>query len=49
LSKAVNWWEPGLVKTLHQGAVRPLETVYFRVKITEMSAHEASEDSVSVA
>jgi nitroimidazol reductase NimA-like FMN-containing flavoprotein (pyridoxamine 5'-phosphate oxidase superfamily) len=49
LSKAANWWEPGFVKTIHQGAVRPLETVYFRIKITEMSAHEASVETAPVA
>lgn len=49
LSKVANWWEPGFVKTTHQGAVRPLETVYFRIKIAEMSAHEALEENASVA
>ena len=49
LSKVANWWEPGFVKTTHQGAVRPLETGNFRIKIAEMSAHEALEENASVA
>ncbi len=43
LSKAANWWEPGFVKTWHQGVVRPLETVYFRINITELTGHETAE------
>jgi nitroimidazol reductase NimA-like FMN-containing flavoprotein (pyridoxamine 5'-phosphate oxidase superfamily) len=43
LSKAAGWWEPGYVKTWHRGVDRPLETVYFRVNITELSGHEATD------
>lgn len=45
LSKTSNWWEPGFVKTCRQGAVRPLEAVYFRISITELTGHEATQDS----
>jgi nitroimidazol reductase NimA-like FMN-containing flavoprotein (pyridoxamine 5'-phosphate oxidase superfamily) len=49
LSKAANWWEPGFVQSLHGGVVRPLETVYFRIKIMEMSAHEATREDTAAA
>jgi nitroimidazol reductase NimA-like FMN-containing flavoprotein (pyridoxamine 5'-phosphate oxidase superfamily) len=48
LSKAASWWEPGFVKTLHEGVVRPLEAVYFCINITELTGHEAT-DEVSAA
>ena len=34
------WWEPGYVKTVHEGAERTLEPVYFRIVIAEMSGRE---------
>jgi nitroimidazol reductase NimA-like FMN-containing flavoprotein (pyridoxamine 5'-phosphate oxidase superfamily) len=49
LSKAANWWEPGFVKTQHRGVVRPLESVYFRINITELSGHEATEEANTAA
>ncbi len=49
LSKAANWWEPGFVKTWHRGVVRPLQTVYFRINITELTGHEAAADLGAVA
>lgn len=42
LSKAANWWEPGFAETFRGDVARPLEIVYFRVKITEMSSHVAT-------
>jgi nitroimidazol reductase NimA-like FMN-containing flavoprotein (pyridoxamine 5'-phosphate oxidase superfamily) len=45
LSQTSNWWEPGFVKTCHGGAVRPLEAVYFRISITELTGHEAMQDA----
>lgn len=37
LAETPTWWEPGYVKTLHEGAERPLEPIYFRIVIEEMS------------
>jgi nitroimidazol reductase NimA-like FMN-containing flavoprotein (pyridoxamine 5'-phosphate oxidase superfamily) len=45
LSKTSNWWEPGFVKTYHRSVVRPLEAVYFRVRITGSTGHEATQEA----
>ena len=34
------WWEPGYVKTLLQGEERPLQPIYFRISIGELSGHQ---------
>jgi nitroimidazol reductase NimA-like FMN-containing flavoprotein (pyridoxamine 5'-phosphate oxidase superfamily) len=41
------WWEPGYVKTLHDGAERPMESVWFRIRIQSITAHEAVPDTVA--
>lgn len=41
LSKSAEWWEPGYAKTVHEGVVRPLEVVWFRVLIHEITGHQA--------
>jgi uncharacterized protein len=41
LAKTAMWWEPGYVKTLHQGEERPLDPLYFRISIGEISGHQA--------
>jgi uncharacterized protein len=40
LAKTPLWWEPGYVKTLHHGAERPLQPIYFRILIDEISGHQ---------
>ena len=40
LAMAGPWWEPGYVKTLHDGVARPLQPVYFRILIDEISGHQ---------
>jgi nitroimidazol reductase NimA-like FMN-containing flavoprotein (pyridoxamine 5'-phosphate oxidase superfamily) len=40
LAETAMWWEPGYVKTLHQGEERRLEPVYFRISISEISGHQ---------
>jgi hypothetical protein len=40
LAKTAMWWDPGYVKTLHQGAERLLELVYFRISINEISGYQ---------
>jgi nitroimidazol reductase NimA-like FMN-containing flavoprotein (pyridoxamine 5'-phosphate oxidase superfamily) len=42
LHTRANWWEPGYVETVLQGVERPLEPVYFRVKIAQVTGHCAS-------
>jgi nitroimidazol reductase NimA-like FMN-containing flavoprotein (pyridoxamine 5'-phosphate oxidase superfamily) len=42
LQQRPQWWEPGYVKTILQGAERPLELVYFRIQIGEISGHRAA-------
>ena len=45
LAKKANWWEPGFAKTLKDGVARPLETVFFRIIIDEISGHQAIPDA----
>jgi uncharacterized protein len=45
LAEAANWWEPGYVKTLRDGVERPLEAVYFRVSIDEITGHQGTPGS----
>ena len=44
-AKTAIWWEPGYVKTLLQGAERPLQPIYFRILIDEISGHQGIADS----
>lgn len=39
LRKRPVWWEPGYVKTIVGGKERPLEFLYFRIHIDQMSGH----------
>lgn len=45
LSTRPEWWEPGYVKTELAEGVRPLEPLYFRVRIDQISGHHASSGS----
>lgn len=36
------WWEPGYARTVIHGAPRPLEPVYYRLSIEEISGHRAT-------
>ena len=36
------WWEPGYARTVIHGAPRPLEPVYYRLSIDEISGHRAT-------
>jgi uncharacterized protein len=42
LQKRELWWEPGYSKTILHGAPRPLDPVYFRLSIDEISGHRAT-------
>lgn len=41
------WWEPGYAKTVLDGKERPLEFMYFRIQIDQMSGHRGVPDRVS--
>jgi nitroimidazol reductase NimA-like FMN-containing flavoprotein (pyridoxamine 5'-phosphate oxidase superfamily) len=41
------WWEPGYAKTVLHGQVRPLECVYFRIRIDQISGHRGVPDTLS--
>ncbi|WP_425067817.1 pyridoxamine 5'-phosphate oxidase family protein [Reyranella sp.] len=36
------WWEPGFVKTIVDGKERPLETLYFRIRIDQISGRRGT-------
>ena len=38
------WWEPGYAKTILGDAERPMEPVYFRVRIEQISGHRATNE-----
>jgi nitroimidazol reductase NimA-like FMN-containing flavoprotein (pyridoxamine 5'-phosphate oxidase superfamily) len=42
LSQRPIWWEPGYARTVVGGNERPLDLVYFRVHVGEISGHRAS-------
>lgn len=35
------WWEPGYVKTIIHGTERPLEPLYYRVCVQQVTGHRA--------
>jgi nitroimidazol reductase NimA-like FMN-containing flavoprotein (pyridoxamine 5'-phosphate oxidase superfamily) len=37
IQKRPAWWEPGYVRTIVDGSERPLETLYFRIRIDQIS------------
>ena len=41
LARTAMWWEPGYVRTLHHGEGRPLEPLYFRISINQISGRQA--------
>lgn len=41
LQKRNLWWEPGYVKTVIHGEQRPMEPVYFRLFIEDITGHKA--------
>ena len=42
LQKHAMWWEPGQAKTILGGAERPMEGVYFRIRIDRITGHRAT-------
>lgn len=44
LHKHELWWEPGYSRTILHGTPRPLDPVYYRLSIDEISGHRATQD-----
>jgi nitroimidazol reductase NimA-like FMN-containing flavoprotein (pyridoxamine 5'-phosphate oxidase superfamily) len=42
LSERPIWWEPGFARTVIGGSERPLDLVYFRVHVGQVTGHRAS-------
>ncbi|MHC1550141.1 pyridoxamine 5'-phosphate oxidase family protein [Phyllobacterium sp. K27] len=40
LSRTAEWWEPAYVKTVSRERIRPLEPVYFRIAIVQITGHK---------
>jgi uncharacterized protein len=38
------WWEPGYAKTTLHGETRPLECIYFRIRIDQINGHRGVPD-----
>ena len=45
LAQTASWWEPGYVRTVHNGAERPLVPLYFRISIDTITGHEGIPDA----
>ena len=46
LAQTAAWWEPGYVRTVHQGVERPLQPLYFRVCVDTITGHQAIPDAI---
>lgn len=40
------WWEPGYVETVLCGKTRPMQFLYFRIHIEQISGHRGIPDSI---
>ena len=38
------WWEPGYSKTIVEGTERPLDLVYFRIRIVKITGHHTAQE-----
>lgn len=47
LAATAVWWEPGYARTISKGVDRPLDTVWFRIRIAEMTGHQAMQDETT--
>lgn len=45
LQRHANWWEPGYAKTIVRGVERPLDPVYFRIQIAQITGHRSVPES----
>jgi nitroimidazol reductase NimA-like FMN-containing flavoprotein (pyridoxamine 5'-phosphate oxidase superfamily) len=46
LQKRATWWEPGYVETIVRGQARPMQFLYFRIHIEQISGHRGVPDSI---
>jgi uncharacterized protein len=46
LQQRAVWWEPGYVETTIRGKARPMEFLYFRIHIEQLSGHRGVPDSI---
>ena len=42
IQKRPAWWEPGYVKTIVEGKERPLEALYFRIRMDQISGRQGT-------
>jgi nitroimidazol reductase NimA-like FMN-containing flavoprotein (pyridoxamine 5'-phosphate oxidase superfamily) len=47
LQRWPEWWAPGYVKTVVNERTRPIEPVYFRIHINQISGHRGIPDTAS--
>jgi hypothetical protein len=45
LQRRAMWWEPAYVKTILHGAERPLVPIFYRVRVTGVTGHQAGPES----
>src|ERR1700676_2769444 len=46
LQRRAVWWEPGYVETVLSGKTRPMQFLYFRIHIEQISGHRGIPDSI---
>jgi hypothetical protein len=46
LQRRAMWWEPGYVETVLRGKARPMQFLYFRIHIEQISGHRGVPDSI---
>jgi nitroimidazol reductase NimA-like FMN-containing flavoprotein (pyridoxamine 5'-phosphate oxidase superfamily) len=47
LQQRALWWEPGYVATVIHGKPRPMDFLYFRIHIEQISGHRGAPDSIA--
>ena len=47
LKRNAVWWEPAYVKTILHGTQRPLEPVFYRIHVVQISGHRATSEPVA--
>jgi nitroimidazol reductase NimA-like FMN-containing flavoprotein (pyridoxamine 5'-phosphate oxidase superfamily) len=48
LAQSAAWWEPGYARTIKSSGERPIEFIWFRVSVAEISGHQAIPDTPPV-
>lgn len=49
LQRRPMWWQPAYVSTTNHGQLHSLEPVFYRIRVDEISGHEASPDAHELA